>query len=224
MKNLQIPGAPTSGWLVLIGGGEFSFGETREFDEFLLSKLPADNRTIAFVPVASGSNEYATHFGTYLRGIDPSVEVSNVPIYRPRDARRVKNLDRLESAGLVYIGAGVTNKVVESLRNSPVVESLGRVLAAGKTVAAIGAAAAAMGVATHDIERPGGWLPGLNMVPGAVIETGFEASNDTPLRRLMSLPDVTLGIAIPRDAAIAVAPNRSVTILGAGKIAVVRKS
>ena len=36
MNDLRIPGEPTNGWLVLIGGGEFSFGETREFDEFLL--------------------------------------------------------------------------------------------------------------------------------------------------------------------------------------------
>ena len=78
MKDLRILGAPSNGWLLLIGGGEFSFGETREFDEFLLSKLPADNRTIAFVPVASGSNEYAVHLGAWLRGIDPSVEVANV--------------------------------------------------------------------------------------------------------------------------------------------------
>ncbi|MCM2315693.1 MAG: Type 1 glutamine amidotransferase-like domain-containing protein [Thermoanaerobaculia bacterium] len=224
MKNLQIPGEPTSGWLLLMGGGEFSFGETREFDEFLLSKLPADNRTIAFVPVASGSNEYAVHLGAWLRTIDPSVDVVNVPIYRPRDARRLKNLERLESAGLVYLGAGVTNKVIEALRGSPVVECLGRVLAAGKTVAAIGAAAAAMGVATHDIERPGSWLPGLGLVPGTVIETGFDPADDTPLRRLMSLPEARLGVAIPRNAAVAVAPDRSATILGAGQIAVVRKA
>jgi cyanophycinase-like exopeptidase len=224
MKNLLIPGTPTRGWLLLMGGGEFSFGETREFDEFLLGKLPADNRTIAFVPVASGSSEYAVHLGEWLRSIDPTVEVANVPIYRPRDARRGKNLERLESAGLVYIGAGVTNKVIEALRGSPVVECLERVMAAGKTVAAIGAAAAAMGVATHDIERPGGWLPGLGLVPGSVIDTGFDPANDTPLRRLMSIPDVRLGIGIPRDAAIAVAPDRSATILGSGQIAVVRKA
>lgn len=220
---LTIPGEPTNGWLLLMGGGEFSFGETREFDEFLLGKLPAGNRTIAFVPVASGSNEYAVHLGAWFRGIDPSVEVINVPIYRPRDARRGKNLERLESAGLVYLGAGVTNKVVEGLRGSPVIESLERVLAAGKTVAAIGAAAAAMGIATHDIERPGGWLPGLGLISGTVVETGFEPGNDTPLRRLMSLPEVRLGIGIPRNAAIAVAPDRSATILGTGQIAVVRK-
>lgn len=223
MKTLEIPGTPTRGWLVLMGGGEFSFGETREFDEFLLGKLPADNRTIAFVPVASGSNEYAVHLGAWLRGIDPSVEVVNVPIYRPRDARRLKNLERLESAGLVYLGAGVTNKVIEALRGSPVVECLERVLGSGKTVAAIGASAAAMGIATHDIERPGGWLPGLGLVPGTVIETGFDPANDTALRRLMSLPEVRLGIAIPRDAAVAVAPDRSATILGTGNIAVVRR-
>lgn len=223
MKDLRIPGEPTNGWLLLIGGGEFSFGETREFDEFLLSKLPAENRTIAFVPVASGSNEYATHFGAYLQSIDPTVTVSNVPIYRPRDARRQKNLDRLESAGLVYLGAGVTNKVIEAMRNSPVVESLARVMAAGRCVAAIGAAAAALGVATHDIERPAGWLPGLGLIPGTVVETGFDAANDTPLRRLMSIPEARVGIAIPRDAAVAIAPDRSATILGRGQVAVVRK-
>ena len=37
--------------LVLIGGGEFSFGETREIDEFLLRSMPAERRVVAFIPV-----------------------------------------------------------------------------------------------------------------------------------------------------------------------------
>src|SRR5260221_388711 len=48
--------------LVLIGGGEFSFGETREIDELLLRSMPPDPRTAAFhigiltaaPPVAAG--------------------------------------------------------------------------------------------------------------------------------------------------------------------------
>ena len=74
--------------LVLIGGGEFSFGETREIDELLISRMPGDRRTIAFLPTASGSAEYAVHLGEYFRGIDPSVNVVNVPVYRGRDSRR----------------------------------------------------------------------------------------------------------------------------------------
>jgi uncharacterized membrane protein len=90
--------------LVLIGGGEFSFGETREIDEFLLRSMPADRRTVAFIPAASGSAEYAGHFGKYLEGIDPTVETVNVPIYRGRDSRRQKNLTLLQSAGVIYLG------------------------------------------------------------------------------------------------------------------------
>src|SRR5213596_3592714 len=86
--------------LVLIGGGEFSFGETREIDEFLVRHMPADRRTVAFVPAASGSAEYATHLGAYFKQIDPLIETMNVPIYRPRDARRQKNLNYLLAAGM----------------------------------------------------------------------------------------------------------------------------
>jgi len=91
--NLTIPAQ----LLVLIGGGEFSFGETREVDEFLLRSMPADRRTVAFIPAASGSAEYAVHLGKYLQGIDPTVETVNVPIYRGRDSRRQKNLTQLAS-------------------------------------------------------------------------------------------------------------------------------
>ena len=51
--------------LVLIGGGEFSFGETREIDELLLSRIVPERRMVAFLPTASGSGEYATHFGIH---------------------------------------------------------------------------------------------------------------------------------------------------------------
>src|SRR6266566_3831142 len=88
--NLEIPVASSFHLLVLIGGGEFSFGETREIDEYLVRAMPADRRTVAFIPVASGSAEYATHLGAYFKQIDPSIETINVPIYRPRDARRRK--------------------------------------------------------------------------------------------------------------------------------------
>src|SRR6266702_4193409 len=104
--------------LVLIGGGEFSFGETREIDEFLLAQMPHDRRTVAFLPTASGSAEYAQHLGKYFHEIDPSVETVNVPIYRGRDNRRQKNLNAILAAGMVYIGGGVTNNLLGTLRES----------------------------------------------------------------------------------------------------------
>src|SRR5947209_7190612 len=110
--KLEIPLAFPIHLLVLIGGGEFSFGETREIDELLLRSMPPDRRTVAFIPAASGSAEYATHLGAYFKQIDPSVETINVPIYRGRDARRQKNLNHLLAAGMIYLGGGVTNNLL----------------------------------------------------------------------------------------------------------------
>src|SRR4051794_28036781 len=116
--NLRIPLAFPVRMLVLIGGGEFSFGETREIDELLLRAMPPDRRTIAFLPAASGSAEYATHLGAYFKQIEPSVETINVPVYRPRDARRLKNLNYLLNPGMIYLGGGVTNNLLAAIHES----------------------------------------------------------------------------------------------------------
>ncbi|MFZ2491856.1 MAG: Type 1 glutamine amidotransferase-like domain-containing protein, partial [Thermoanaerobaculia bacterium] len=119
MKPLTIPLATPVSLLVLIGGGEFSFGETREIDQFVLDHLPEGKRTVAFIPAASGSAEYGAHFGTYLKTLADGVETTNVPIYRGRDGRRNKNLATLASAGMIYLGGGVTNNLLDVLQGSP---------------------------------------------------------------------------------------------------------
>src|SRR5213593_4976746 len=118
MKSLDLTLATPIHLLALIGGGEFSFGETREIDEFLVRAVPAGRRTVAFIPAASGSAEYATHLGAYFKQIDPSLETINVPIYRGRDARRQKNLNHLLAAGMIYLGGGVTNNLLAALYQS----------------------------------------------------------------------------------------------------------
>ena len=209
--------------LVLIGGGEFSFGETREIDTLLLSRMPAGNRNVAFLPTASGSPEYAGHFGAYLRGIDPSVEVKNVPIYRGRDNRRAKNLDAILSAALVYLGGGVTNNLLDGLRDSPAELALREAAANGAVVAAIGAAASCFGTHARDMRGGSTALPALGWLVGTVIDTSFDPANDVALRRLMSLPEATLGIGIPAKTALVIGGDGSAEIAGEGQIAAFRK-
>ena len=62
-----------------------------------------------------------------------------------------------------------------------------------------------------------GWLA------GTVIEPAFNSADDTHLRRLMSLPDVSLGIGIPPSTALAVRGDGSTQVIGEGSIAVFRK-
>lgn len=208
--------------LLLIGGGEFSFGETREFDELMLSRMPAERRTVAFLPTASGSAEYATHFGTYLRGIDPSIEVVNVPIYRGRDNRRQKNLNTILSSGAIYLGGGLTNNLLNTLRESPAEIALRDAASNGAVIAAIGAAASSFGAHALDA-RGNSAIAGLSWLAGTVIDNAFDPESDTGLRRLMSLPDVELGLGLPTKTALVIESDGTAEIAGEGQIAAFRK-
>ena len=220
--NLKISPAIPMTTLALIGGGEFSFGETREMDLLLLQRMPADRRTIAFLPTASGSPEYAHHLGAYFRGLDPSVELVNVPVYRGRDNRRLKNINTLLGAGMIYLGGGVTNTLLEMIRETPVEIAMRDAADNGAVVAAIGAAASCFGMWTRDM-RGGSALPGLGWLAGTVVETTFDPENDTVLRRLMSLDDVSLGLGIPPKTALLIDREGNGTVAGEGKIAAFRK-
>ena len=222
--SLSVEPATSFSLLVLIGGGEFSFGETREIDERLLRAMPADRRTIAFLPTASGSADYATHIGNYFRSIDPSVQEINVPVYRGRDARRQKNLNLIASAGMVYLGGGVTDALLETLRESPAELALRDAGANGAVIAAIGAAAACFGTWTHRMRGNGAAMAGLAWLSQTVIDTGFDPADDTMLRRLMSAPGTHLGIGIPAGTALAIHGDGSTEVIGNGTIAVFRKS
>lgn len=222
-KPIEIPGARTSGWLVLIGGGEFSFGETEEVDRFLLEKMPADRRKVAFLPTASGSPDYGRHFADYLQGMDPSVEVRNVPVYRSRDARRQKNLEMIRESGLVYFGGGVTNRLLDSFRGEPAADALLDVLSAGGVIAAIGAAAECLGEITRSMLTLGAPLEGLGYIPGALIVSHHSQDGNPAFEMLMRHDRVALGLAIPERCAIAISPDRNGEIVGDGTVAVVRK-
>lgn len=216
MSSLSVRPAIPITTLALIGGGEFSFGDTREIDEALLARMPRERRTVAFLPTASGSAEYATHLGEYLRTIDPSVSVVNVPVYRGRDSRRQKNLNAILSAGMVYLGGGVASNLLNTIRESATDIAMRDAAANGALIAAIGAAATCFGVVTR-----GG--AGLKWLEGTAIETGFDPANDTGLRRLMSFPEVELGLGIPAKTALLIGADGNSEIIGGGRVAAFRK-
>ena len=222
MTSFNLPGAPLAGRVILIGGGEFSFGETEEIDRYLIEHLPADNRTIAFIPAASGSSEYGRHLGDYFRKLDQSVNVVNVPVYRERDARRGRNLEAIRNAGAVYLGAGVTNAFMDAFRATPAEQQLRDYLASGGIVVAIGAAAAALGMFCRDMHKLPGMMPGLAILDGIAVEPAFEPRADQFVRSLMTMPETAVVLGIPRDTAVAIEGNTA-TVVGNGAVAVVRR-
>lgn len=209
--------------LVLIGGGEFSFNETRAIDEAVIAMMPAGRTSVAFLPTASGSAEYGKHFGAYLRELDPGLEPLNVPMYRGRDVRRGRSLDAIRNAGLVYLGGGVTNQLLMTIRDSPAEEALRDAAASGAVIVAIGAAASSFGTHARDMSSPGSAIEGFGWLKNTVIDAPFVAADDVALRRLMSSPDAELGLGIPAATALAIAADGSCELLGSGTVAAFRK-
>ncbi len=206
MSFRRIRGA---GWLALLGGGEFSFGETLEADRAWLAKAP--DGPVGFLPTASGSVDYAQHFADYLdEEFDRELEV--IPIYRPRDARRRKNLERIEGVAALYLGGGVTDTFLETLEETPAREALAARLREGGPVAAIAAAAQALGTSARALR--GGSLAGFGWLPSTVIETNFSPAHDRRLRELLAAPGLQLGLGLPAGSALLLGPEGETEIVG----------
>src|SRR5262245_21242267 len=140
--------AATGGWLALLGGGEFSFGETAEADRAWLERCPEG--IIGFVPAASGSSDYGRHFADYMQEtLGRAVET--IPIYRDRDGRRGKNAERIRDCAAVYLGGGVADHLLDALPPGPCRDALLAKPGEGGMVIAIAAAAQACGARLRSV-------------------------------------------------------------------------
>lgn len=207
MRGLRIPG---QGWLALLGGGEFSFGETFDADEAWLAKTAPG--PIGFIPAASGSNDYPRHFGEYLSD-ELQRELEVIPIYRSRDSRRGRNAERIAAVPAVYLGGGVADHLLDALAGSPAAEALTRRIETGGMVVAIAAAAQAAGRVARSI-APGQTIPGLGWLPEGVVEPNFDPGHDRRLRKLLELPGIRWGLGIPPESAVLLGPDGVVEVVG----------
>ena len=198
------------GWLALLGGGEFSFGETLAADRAWLAK--AAPGPIGFLPAASGSADYGRHLAAYF-GETFGRELETIPIYRGRDARRGRNAERIAAVPAVYIGGGVTDHLIEALAGSPAAEALAAKLATGGVVAAIAAAAQCAGKAARSIS-PREKLAGFGWLPETVVEPNFDPAHDRRLRRLMETAGAAWGLGIPAGAAVFLGPDGALEVEG----------
>jgi len=205
------PARGERGWLALIGGGEFSFGETEDADRAWLEKTPSG--AIGFVPAASGSLDYGRHFGAYLADrFGRDLEL--IPIYRVRDGRRQRNAERIAACAAIYLGGGIADQLVEAMRGTPAEEALRAKIADGGVVAAIGAAAQACGEVFRGL-RGGGAEPGLALAPDVAIEPNFDPAHDRRLRSLLAVAGaVERGLGVPSGSALLLGPSGTFEAVG----------
>ncbi|MES1244886.1 MAG: Type 1 glutamine amidotransferase-like domain-containing protein [Acidobacteriota bacterium] len=206
----EIRRIPGGGWLALLGGGELTFGETFDADEAWVAK--AAPGPVGFIPAASGSDDYARHFGEYLKEeLERDVEL--IPVYRGRDARRGRNAERIAAVPAVYLGGGVADHLLEALAGSPAAEALTRKLETGGVVVAIAAAAQAAGRVVRSI-APGRLIPGFGWLPDGVVEPNFDPGHDRRLRKLLEQDGVRWGLGIPAESAVLLGPDGAVEVVG----------
>jgi cyanophycinase-like exopeptidase len=198
------------GWLALLGGGEFSFGETLDADRAWEAK--AAPGPVGFIPAASGSSDYGHHLAEYLEQTFGR-QTETIPVYRPRDARRGRNAERIAAVAAVYLGGGVTDHLLEALAGTPAAEALAARLRSGGMVVAIAAAAQSAGRLARSIFG-GGTVPGLGWLPRGVVEPNFDLDHDRRLRKLAAEPGVEFGLGIPAGSAVLLGPAGAVEIVG----------
>ncbi|HEX7186431.1 MAG TPA: Type 1 glutamine amidotransferase-like domain-containing protein [Thermoanaerobaculia bacterium] len=206
-SDLRIPG---NGWLALLGGGEFSFGDTIDADYAWMDRTAPG--PIGFIPAASGSDDYPRHFATYMREqFERELEV--IPIYRSRDGRRGRNSERIAAVPAVYIGGGVADHLMEAIAGTPAAEALAGKLRDGGMVVAIAAAAQAAGRVARSF-APGRLIPGFGWLPDGVVEPNFDPDHDRRLRKLLAAEGVRWGLGIPAESAVLLGPDGVMEVVG----------
>lgn len=201
---------PSRGWLALLGGGEFSFGETEDADHAWMEKTPPG--PIGFIPAASGSNDYPRHFGEYMEE-EFEREVEIIPIYRSRDGRRGRNSERIRDVAAVYLGGGVPDHLLEAIEDTPAAEALARKILDGGMVVAIAAAAQCAGRFARSIFK-GDLIPGFGWLPDGVVEPNFDPAHDRRLRKMLAGTGVRYGLGIPSGSAVLIGPEGAVEVVG----------
>ncbi len=186
------------GWLALLGGGEFSFGETLLADHAWVEKAPPG--PIGFLPAASGSQEYGEHFATYMAEAFGR-QVETLPIYRTKDAQRIRNSERIAECAAVYVGGGIADHLLDTLAGSPANEALLAKMAAGGVVATIAAATQAVGSSVRSL-RGSQILAGLGWLPSTAIDVNFDPTHDRRLRQMVAAAGTRFGLGLPAGSAV----------------------
>ncbi len=201
---------PAGGWLVLLGGGEFSYGDTEEMDRLWLEKAPEGK--VGFIPAASGSDEYGGHFAAYLSDFFGR-EAETIPLYRARDGRRGKNVERLKEAPILYLGGGVTDHLLDAVLSTPALEAMEGKLEEGGMIVAMAAAASAVGTIARSVfrSRP---LEGLGWLSDTAVETNFSLDRDRRVRKLQATSEIRYAIGLSPESALFLGPQGAMEVLG----------
>jgi cyanophycinase len=213
-----------AGPLALVGGDEFRPGN--EPQDTLLRDAAA-GRPAYILPTAAGADapQAVATAQRWFAGL--GLEVQELPVRTPTDARSAALAQTAEDAGLVYIAGGDPGRVTNVLRGSAVWDGMRRGWEGGAALAGSSAGAMALGEWTlvragfpgHTQRRP---IPALRLLPGCAVLPHFDAFGERWIPSAQAaLGDEALLIGIDERTA-AVWQEGRWSVMGAGLVTLVR--
>lgn len=214
--------SPT-GTLLLIGGHEDKEGERRILKEFAdaVANKPG---TVVIVTVASGdprplAQEYLDVFSNL------GVEKLEVLDIRNRgDACEAENIQKLRGAAAVFFTGGDQLRITSQIGDTPILQAIHALYAAGGVVAGTSAGAAAMpetmvlagpGEVSHET-RNLSMAAGLGLLPGMTTDSHFtQRGRIGRLLGAVAQNPRILGLGLDEDTAVVAHGNR-LRVLGSG--------
>jgi cyanophycinase-like exopeptidase len=201
------------GWLILVGGGELE--DITDIHRAAIEAM-SDEAPVVFVPTASAKPDAGRERGQL--DIEQIEELGGpvgyvAPIFSRADAGDPKNVRRLTQAGLIYLGGGSAQRLVETLNGTATLNALAAAFEVGAVVVAEGEAACALGAwglcADSSLRTGWGWLF------DALICPSYDDSTATALRAAIKSKPDCLGLGIPQSVALALGPENQVQTLSA---------
>ena len=199
------------GWLILIGGGKLK--DIADIHRAAIEAM-SDESPVVYVPTASaapdGDTTPASSSSPRSKHLGGPVGYV-APIFTRADATDLRNVRRLTQAGLVYLGGGSAQRLVEMLSGTPALDALAAAFEAGAVVVAEGEAACALGA--WGLCGDGSFRAGWGWLPDALIRPSFDDAAASALREAIKSASECLGLGIPQDVALALGPENQVQTL-----------
>jgi cyanophycinase len=218
-----------AGPVLLIGGAEDKFRDKVILSAFAELAGGTDGHVVV-ISTASSLGEVASSTYRDLFGGLGIGEVSAIHPEERADANAPEPVELLARATGVFLTGGNQSRLTQVVGGTRLSDALANAHDRGVPVAGTSAGASALGAHMVAFGRPGPTpknrmvhlAAGLGLVPGVVIDQHFEQRGRIGrLLALVAQSPSLLGIGIDEDTCAAVAPDRTLTVLGRGAVTIV---
>lgn len=204
-----------SGWLALVGGGEWTPGCT--FDAQLLEVSGAQR--VVVLPTASayeGPAAVVAAASAWFGELGAEVVAANV--FDRAGAADPAQIDVIANARFIYLASGSAMHLLSTLKRTALWEAIKTAHAGGACVAAAGTSAAVLCDAMVD-PRGGGFGIGLGLVTQLTLIPRYDQWSVEKARRTIDLAPSGLALAgIPERTALLRDPSGTWSAVGVGEI------